>query len=137
MYEFCGRIISSPTQIVFYRETDLRLPCKGSCRAYARLRDLEMKKHMYFVQSLRHFLTKMTPPFTREAFWQVRILRFRQFYHPDKSRFTRGSCRGGYYPPAENSYKTNGRLIASPTLWFVRIVNQPSPDGEGGDEVDG
>ena len=46
-----------------------RLPCKGSCRAYARLRDLEMKKHMYFVQSLRHFLTKMTPPFTREAFW--------------------------------------------------------------------
>ena len=48
-----------------------------------------MKKHMYFVQSLRHFLTKMTPPFTREAFWQVRILWFRQFYHPDKLQFIR------------------------------------------------
>ena len=32
---------------------------------------------------------------------QVRILRFRQFYHPDKSRFTRGSCRGGNLPPAK------------------------------------
>ena len=74
-------------KIIVCRGTNFRLPCKGSCRAYARLRDLEMKKHMYFVQSLRHFLTKMTPPFTREAFWQVRILWFRQFYHPDKPQF--------------------------------------------------
>ena len=75
---------------------------KGSCRAYARLRDSKMQKYLYLqgfyvkTKSL-HRASSVPLPLGKGGFSSRQTTIYINVH---------GQCRGGYYPPAENSYKT-------------------------------